>query len=404
MSFKGYVDLENTLYFLFTTRQFSTGAPFTLAATPVLSVYEENNLTQITAGVSISADYDSVTGLNQATVVATAANGYEAGKRYEVVITTGTVDSVSVVGEVVATFAMGNVSADAKAISGDATAADNLELACDNYSVTRGLTGTALPAVAADGAGGVPVSDAGGLDIDAKLANTNEVTVARMGALTDWINGGRLDLLLDAIPTTAMRGTDSAALASVCTEGRLAELDAANLPADVDAIPTTAMRGTDSAALASVCTEGRLAELDAANIPADIDAIPTTAMRGTDSAALASVCTEGRLAELDAANLPADIDALTTAVAALPDAAAINAQVLDVLNVDTFAEPGQEVPTSTTTLVDKIGYLYKFLRNRITQSATELKVYDDAGTTVDQKSTVSDDGTTFTRGEIGTGP
>lgn len=35
-------------------------------------------------------------------------------------------------------------------------------------------------------------------------------TEARAGALTDWIDGGRLDLLLDAIPTTPMRGTDSA--------------------------------------------------------------------------------------------------------------------------------------------------------------------------------------------------
>ncbi len=58
-------------------------------------------------------------------------------------------------------------------------------------------------------------------------------------------------MLLDAIPTTAMRGTDSAALASVATEARLAELDAANLPASVDAIPTTAMRGTDNAATAA---------------------------------------------------------------------------------------------------------------------------------------------------------
>ena len=58
--------------------------------------------------------------------------------------------------------------------------------------VVRGLSGTALPNAAADAAGGLPISDAGGLDLDAKLANTNEVTVARMGALTDWINGGRL--------------------------------------------------------------------------------------------------------------------------------------------------------------------------------------------------------------------
>lgn len=36
----------------------------------------------------------------------------------------------------------------------------------DTFSVTRGLTGTAVPAVAADDAGGLPISDAGGLDLD----------------------------------------------------------------------------------------------------------------------------------------------------------------------------------------------------------------------------------------------
>ena len=86
----------------------------------------------------------------------------------------------------------------------------NDKLIDDAYSVTRGLAGTALPAAAADAAGGLPISDAGGLALDTQLANTNEVTPARMGAITDWINGGRLDLLLDAIPTTAMRGTDGA--------------------------------------------------------------------------------------------------------------------------------------------------------------------------------------------------
>jgi len=121
-----------------------------------------------------------------------------------------------------------------------------------------------------------------------------------------------------AIPTTAQRGTDNAALASVCTSLRLAELDAANLPANIDTLIT---RITAAVALASVCTPTRLAELDAGNLPADIAAIPTTAQRGTDgvdtapmrgtnSAALASVCTSGRLAELDAGNLPADIAAL----------------------------------------------------------------------------------------------
>lgn len=75
----------------------------------------------------------------------------------------------------------------------------NDKLMDDAYSETRGLAGTALPAAAADGAGGLPVSYAGGLDLDAKLANTHEVTAARMAVLTDWIDNGRLDLLLDAI-------------------------------------------------------------------------------------------------------------------------------------------------------------------------------------------------------------
>jgi hypothetical protein len=79
------------------------------------------------------------------------------------------------------------------------TEANNLESACANYSATRGLTGTAVPAAAANAAGGLPISTAGGLDMDAKLAATNEVTAERMGALTDLIDGGRLDLLIDAI-------------------------------------------------------------------------------------------------------------------------------------------------------------------------------------------------------------
>src|SRR3990172_6391686 len=37
------------------------------------------------------------------------------------------------------------------------------------WSATRGLAGTALPAAAADAAGGLPISDAGGLDLDLQI-------------------------------------------------------------------------------------------------------------------------------------------------------------------------------------------------------------------------------------------
>ncbi len=75
-----------------------------------------------------------------------------------------------------------------------------------NDAVRMGMT--ALPNAVADAAGGLPISDAGGLDLDTQLANTNEITVARMGALTDWLDGGRLDLILDArMPTTHLAAT-----------------------------------------------------------------------------------------------------------------------------------------------------------------------------------------------------
>ena len=85
-------------------------------------------------------------------------------------------------------------------------------------------------------------------------------------------------------------------------------------------------------------------------------------------------------------------------------AASTNAEMVDALSVDTYAEPGQEAPGATVSLATKIGYGYKRLRNRRTQTATEEQTFADDGTTVDQKRTVSDDGTTFDAGEIETGP
>ena len=90
---------------------------------------------------------------------------------------------------------------------------------------------------------------------------------------------------------------------------------------------------------------------------------------------------------------------LTTAMSA-----SVNAQVLDVLNVDTFGEPGQETPLATTSIQAKIGYLYKILRNRKTSTATTISIYNDDATTVDHKRTISDDGTTYDETEIVSGP
>jgi len=71
---------------------------------------------------------------------------------------------------------------------------------------------------------------------------------------------------------------------------------------------------------------------------------------------------------------------------------------------DPRAEPGQGAPAVNADMATKVDYLYKFLRNKTETTATLLSIYDDAGTTVDHKATVSDDATTFTKNEIETGP
>lgn len=109
--YHGDITLEDTIDIKFTTRSFSTGAPTTLAGTPVISAYPGNSVTQLTAGITLTVDFDSVTGLHNVRVVATAANGYATATNYSLVITTGTVGGVSVVGEVIGTFSISARSA-----------------------------------------------------------------------------------------------------------------------------------------------------------------------------------------------------------------------------------------------------------------------------------------------------
>ena len=86
----------------------TTGAPTTLAGTPVISAYPDNSLTEITAGITLSVDFDGLTGLHNIRVVATGANGYAAATNYALVITTGTVGGTSVVGYVPCQFSLDN--------------------------------------------------------------------------------------------------------------------------------------------------------------------------------------------------------------------------------------------------------------------------------------------------------
>jgi len=97
--------LEDNVFILFTTRAFATGIPGTLSAATV-AVYEDVTATPIQTSIAVTETLNSIAGLNAVTIAAQAASGYNAGGHYHVVIEAGTVDSVSVVGEVVGNFSI----------------------------------------------------------------------------------------------------------------------------------------------------------------------------------------------------------------------------------------------------------------------------------------------------------
>jgi hypothetical protein len=81
----------------------------------------------------------------------------------------------------------------------------------------------------------------------------------------------------------------------------------------------------------------------------------------------------------------------------------VNAEVADVIKTDTVAEMNQGAPPASPTIEQILNYLYRMLRNKTETIAAEIAVYNDAGDTKLFKAVLSDDATTFTKAEHGSG-
>jgi hypothetical protein len=181
------ITLGETIYIPFTTRAFATGIPTTLAGTPVVSAYVDAGLTQITAGITLGVDHDGVTGANMLTIVATSGNGFADSTDVGLMITTGTVGGVSVVGEIVGEFTIGRSAA----------------------NVTKWLgTAVATPTVA-----GVPEVDLTHMEgVTQSVTDLKDFADAGYDPATNKVQGV---VLVDTTTTnTDMRGTDSAGTAA----------------------------------------------------------------------------------------------------------------------------------------------------------------------------------------------
>lgn len=146
------------------------------------------------------------------------------------------------------------------------------------WSATRGTAGTALPAVAADAAGGLPISDAGGLDLDNRMpsstatSNINIVFATDFAANYDTVN----DRWADNVGVGTLLGRLSAT--------RAGYLD--NLSGGAVALASAlATAQADLTALVGRLTAARAGYLDNLNVggavasQADINALNQSASR-----------------------------------------------------------------------------------------------------------------------------
>lgn len=320
----------DTIYHIFTTRQFSDGVPTVLSGTPVVSAYEDDSATQITAGITLGVSHDSVVGMNLLTVVATGANGYESGKDYNLVITTGTVGGVSVVGEAVWHFSLGRSAA-----------------AVDLANGTDGLG-----AIKADSAA-ILVDTA---DMQPRVVAIEIDTSTTLDGKIDTIDTNVDSLLVDTAdmqPRVVAIEIDTASLNDTKVPQTLNLTASGNIGIDWANVenPTTALdlSGTDIQLVDTTATNTDMR---------GTDGVDTATMRGTDSAALASVVTEARLAELDAANLPSDVDAILVDTNSLNDT-----KVPDTISLNAIRDA--ILPTSNAAL-SNIEFLFVAASDHVT--------------------------------------
>lgn len=99
-----------TMTFTFSTRK-DTGLPTVLTGSPVITIYKASSTSGKTSAesyITLTIDFNSKVGLNHVLVDLSGDAFFAIGNDYHVVITTGTVNSINVIGETVATFSIEN--------------------------------------------------------------------------------------------------------------------------------------------------------------------------------------------------------------------------------------------------------------------------------------------------------
>jgi hypothetical protein len=232
--YHGDVRLGDTIDIKFCTVQ-ATGAPTTLSGSPVISAYVGNGTTEITAGITLTVDFDARTGLNNVRVVASSGNGFATATNVQLVITTGTVNSVSAVGYVVGTFSIEARSAlmptvAAKTLDVSATGEAGVDWAnVGSPTTSLALTGTTIAVtqkVDVDTIKTNPVVNGGTITFPttATLASTTNITA---GTVTTATNVTTVNGLAAGVITATSIAADAITDAKVAADVTIASVTGA---------------------------------------------------------------------------------------------------------------------------------------------------------------------------------
>jgi hypothetical protein len=449
MTFLGDFAVDSTFDCKFCTVT-TTGAPTALAS-GVISAYLDNSITQVTAGITLTADFDGVTGLNNVRVVATTANGYTAGSNVQLVITTGTVGGTSVVGYVVGQF-----SIQARSALRPTVAARTLDVSAggeagvDWANVGSPTTANALTATSIITTQKVdvetiktnPVVNGGTITFPttAILASTTNITAGTITTATNvtTVNG----LAANVITAASMAADASAEIADAVwdedatghqTGGTFGQAigdpgadtntifkavvtDATGATVGVDVVDVKTQIGTAGAGLTAIDLPNQTMDITGnitGNITGSVGSVAVGGIAATSFAAGAIDAAAIALNAIGAAEI-ADgaIDAATFAAGAINAAAiATDAIDADALAADAvteiwgkaIAELAQAAPSATPSVLNALALLYMAARNQITVTASTKSFTNDAGTVIFKKA-LSDDNTTYTEAEAVSGP
>ena len=292
---------------------------------------------------------------------------------------------------------------------------DSIKLVTDNLPDAGALTSLATAANLATVAGYLDT------EVAAILADTSELQ-------TDWTNGGRLDLLIDAIKAVADKLDDTveddggtyrfttnaleqapgggSGTTDWTADERTAIRSILGIPGSgtTPADPTSGIldtirdyMDTEIAAIKAKTDNLPSDPADASDIASSFSTVNGTLATisgylDTEVAAiLAAVDTEVAAIKAKTDNLPAS----PAAVGDIPSAAAI----ADAVWAEAMTELSG-VPGVTASVLEALTWCFTLARNKLTQTSTTGTLYKGDGTTALATSTVSDSGGTFTRGEF----